>query len=129
MDAGWTTARTQDACAPSPATEGGLKIFATLLVAAATFAATPAQAGSAEAGQGKVQSKGCMTCHGMDGQGTDPLFPNLAGQSELYLEQQLKAFRSGERAAPQMSIIAKNLSDEDIADLAAYYAGLMPCGQ
>lgn len=93
----------------------------------ALLAAAPAEAAAAEAGQQKVQSKGCVTCHGMDGQGTDPLFPNLAGQSELYLEQQLKAFRSGQRKAPQMSIVAKSLSDEDIADLAAYYAGLKPC--
>lgn len=86
-------------------------------------------AGDAQAGAAKIKSKGCITCHGRDGQGTMPLYPNLAGQSEPYLEQQLKAFRSGARRGQQMSIIAKPLSDADIADLAAYYAGLDPCGE
>ena len=84
----------------------------------------PAAADPAET----VKAKGCATCHGMDGQGTSPMFPNLAGQSEVYLEQQLKAFRSGRRQAPQMSIVVRNLSDREISVLAAYYAGLKPCG-
>lgn len=78
-------------------------------------------------GKEKIRSKGCVTCHDAKGQGTSPMFPNLAGQSEVYLEQQLKAFRSGKRQAAQMSIVAQNLSDDDISDLAAYYASLAAC--
>jgi cytochrome c553 len=48
--------------------------------------------------------------------------PHIGGESEIYLAKQLKAFRGGERRDPQMSMMAKNLSDADIDDLAAYYA-------
>jgi cytochrome c553 len=50
--------------------------------------------------------------------------PNLAGESPLYLEKQLNAFRSGERKHEQMSIIAQSLQDNDISDLAAWYSKL-----
>ena len=50
--------------------------------------------------------------------------PHLAGESEIYLTKQLKAFRDGERNDPQMSIMAKPLSDEDIANLAAWYSSI-----
>jgi cytochrome c553 len=66
----------------------------------------------------------CAVCHGMDGIGKNPDVPNLAGESPLYLEKQLKAFRSGERKHEQMSIIAKGLEDKDIADVAAWYSKL-----
>jgi len=109
---------------------GGLRAAAALAVLiGAVGAASPALGGSIEDGREKIRSKRCVTCHDAQGQGTAPPFPNLAGQQELYLEQQLKAFRSGQRQAPQMSIMAKDLSDRDIADLAAYYSSLDPCGQ
>ncbi len=106
--------------------KAGMRPGLLLMVAAVSLAwfAAPAAADPAET----VKTKGCATCHGMDGQGTSPMFPNLAGQSEVYLEQQLKAFRSGRRQAAQMSIAVQNLSDQDIRDLAAYYADLRPCG-
>jgi cytochrome c553 len=97
------------------------------LFACLALAASPVLAGSVEKGLEKTKTRGCRTCHGKDGQGTTPVYPNLAGQKAAYMEQQLKAFRSGKRQAPQMSIVAKNLSDQDIADLAAYYASLEPC--
>ena len=53
-----------------------------------------------------------------------PDVPNLAGESTLYLEKQLKAFKSGERKHEQMSIIAQGLEDKDIADVAAWYSSL-----
>ena len=53
-----------------------------------------------------------------------PDAPHLAGESAIYLARQLEAFRSGERQHEQMSIIAQGLSDEDIADLAAWYSSL-----
>lgn len=63
----------------------------------------------------------CVACHGADGIGKAPQYPNLAGQKSAYLEKQLKAFRSGERTDPNMSAMAKPLSDRDIAELAAYF--------
>jgi cytochrome c553 len=66
----------------------------------------------------------CSVCHGVDGIGKNPDVPNLAGESPLYLEKQLKAFKSGERKHEQMSIIAKGLDNKDIADVAAWYSSL-----
>ena len=97
------------------------------LLAGLLLAGSPALAGSVGQGKDKTKEYGCRTCHGKDGQGTMPIYPNLAGQKEAYLEQQLKNFRSGRRQAQQMSIVAQDLSDQDIADLAAYYASLKPC--
>ena len=50
--------------------------------------------------------------------------PHIAGENRIYLETQLKAFRSGKREHEIMSVIAKNLSDEDISDLSAWYASV-----
>ena len=81
-------------------------------------------AGDAEAGKGKTGT--CVACHGADGVSVNPLWPNLAGQQEQYLVAQMKAFRDGVRENAQMGPMSKNLSDQDIEDLAAYYSGL-PC--
>ena len=62
--------------------------------------------------------------HGLDGIARLPEAPNLAGESTLYLERQLKAFRAGERKSPQMSVVAQALSDADIANLAAWYSSI-----
>jgi cytochrome c553 len=77
---------------------------------------------------GRVKAKPCNTCHGKDGIGTMPMFPNLAGQKALYLEQQLKAFRDGKRKSEVMTIVIKDLSDKDIEDLSAYYESLPHAG-
>lgn len=66
----------------------------------------------------------CAVCHGVNGIGVNPDVPNLAGESTFYLEQQLKAFRNGERKHEQMSIIAQSLQDNDIRDLVAWYSSL-----
>jgi cytochrome c553 len=76
------------------------------------------------AATGKTKSAACAACHGMDGRGTTPLFPNLYGQKPEYLMVQLKAFREGKRADPTMAPMAMALTDQDIADLAAFYGGL-----
>ena len=85
-------------------------------------AAPAADAADAAAGRRKAQL--CIACHGIDGVARLPTAPTIAGESDFYLTKQLKAFRSGERQDPQMSIIAKNLSDDDIANLAAWYASI-----
>jgi cytochrome c553 len=90
--------------------------------AAACLDATAAAAADAAAGRQKARQ--CQTCHGIDGIAKIPIAPHLAGESQMYLETQLKAFRSGKREHEMMSVVAKGLSDEDIADLAAWYASI-----
>ena len=84
------------------------------------FASTSALAGDAAAG--KAKSAVCASCHGPAGVSANPLWPNLAGQKEQYLAKQIKAFRDGDRKDPMMSPMAMGLSDDDIANLAAYYS-------
>lgn len=90
---------------------------------AVLFTATvPAFAGDPVAGREKAVK--CKQCHGFDGIGKMPNFPNLAGQKEAYLVAQLRSFRGGKRQNTMMTFAAKTLSDEDIANLAAYYASI-----
>lgn len=77
-------------------------------------------AGNAEAGQGKVVV--CGACHGADGNSAAPNFPKLAGQGERYLLKQLKDIKSGARPVVEMTGLLDNLSDEDLADISAYFA-------
>ena len=87
-----------------------------------------AKAGDAAAGQSK--SAVCVACHGTDGIGIADIYPNLAGQKAAYLESAIKALRDGVRSgsnAAMMQPMVANLSDEDAADLAAYYASLGNC--
>lgn len=93
-----------------------------LLIAGFLMAGTAQAAGDAAAGKGK--SGVCAGCHGMDGYSSNDLWPNLAGQKEGYLVQQIKAFRDGVRESPMMAPMVSNLSDQDIEDLAAFYAEL-----
>jgi len=79
--------------------------------------------GDAKAGGAKAESV-CAVCHGVDGMAKISEAPNLAGQNENYLVEQLQAFRSGERKNEMMSIVSKTLSDGDIDNLAAYYSGI-----
>ena len=76
--------------------------------------------GSVSAGQEK--SKVCEACHGVTGESTDPTYPNLAGQHASYLAQALGDYRSGARTNPIMAGMAAKLSNQDIVDLAAWYA-------
>lgn len=93
------------------------------LLAGNAFARLPQ--GDIEAGKNKAVV--CQACHGADGNATtDPQYARLAGQWGDYLVHSLKAYRSGERADPVMGAFAKPLSDEDIDDLASYYASLEP---
>jgi cytochrome c553 len=72
----------------------------------------------------KIAAVKCAMCHGLDGQAKLPAAPNLSGQVEQYLAVQLKAFHDGVRKNEMMSLVAPTLSEEDIADLAAYYAAI-----
>jgi cytochrome c553 len=81
-----------------------------------------AQAGDAAAGRTRAQA--CAVCHGALGVSSAPDAPHLAGQPEMYLAAQLRAYRSGERRHEVMGVMAKPLSDDDIANLAAWFASL-----
>jgi len=80
----------------------------------------PVVTGNARAGETKSET--CVACHGDDGKGIAPNFPMLAGQYEDYLRHALTQYRDGARQQALMNGIAADLSDQDIADLAAYYA-------
>jgi cytochrome c553 len=84
----------------------------------------PARAADLEAGQRKAVA--CAACHGADGNATIPGTPSLAGQPNYFTHWQLIKYRDGRRKDPQMSPFAQNLSDADMADLAAYYEAQRP---
>lgn len=77
-------------------------------------------AGDAKAGEEKAAT--CAACHGADGNSQIPTNPILAGQYPSYLEQALKSYRSGSRQSAIMAGFAAQLSDQDIEDLAAWFA-------
>jgi cytochrome c553 len=83
-----------------------------------------AQANEADIQAGALKSVSCAACHGQKGITTIPMYPNLAGQKPIYFENQMKAFRNGNRPNPIMGNLAQPLTDEDIRQLAAYYASL-----
>ena len=77
-----------------------------------------------DAAVGKSKAALCGACHGPEGISTNDIWPNLAGQKEGYLKKQIKAFRDGTRSDPSMAPMVKNLTDEDIDNLAAYFSSL-----
>ncbi len=101
------------------------KIFALLALAGvANLSAAAEVVGNAAAARVKVEM--CIGCHGIPGyKATFPevyQVPKLGGQSAKYIESALKAYQKGERKNPTMQGIAASLSEQDIADVAAYYA-------
>lgn len=75
------------------------------------------------AARGKSKTAVCIACHGTNGQSVNPQFPRLAGQHAVYLSKALRAYRSGTRSSnPMVSLITDAMSDQDIEDIAAYYA-------
>ena len=102
-------------------------LSATILASLAVVAMPSYAAGDAAAGASKAAM--CVGCHGVEGNSVIPMFPKLAGQHAMYLESALKAYRSKDRKgglAVQMYPMAASLSDQDIADIAAYFASMSP---
>ncbi len=91
------------------------------LAAAVALADTAA---AADPVAGRALAKRCAPCHGIDGIAKQPHVPHIAGESVIYLTKQLKGFRSGERRNEQMSLMAQPLTDQEIADLVAWYASI-----
>jgi len=81
-----------------------------------------------DAARGTAKAAVCSACHGPNGNSTAPEWPRLAGQSAVYIVEQLRLFRSGVRNNPVMRPLATGLGDQDIDDLAVYYAAQTPAG-
>jgi cytochrome c553 len=73
---------------------------------------------------GRTTAAKCQACHGVDGQSKNPEAPHISGQVERYIIKALKRYQSGERQDPMMSMIVKQLKEEDIANVAAYYSSI-----
>ena len=103
-----------------------MKTWLMTLSVATAFACGPLQAagevkpGDAKAGEAK--SAACLACHGPMGNSVVPMWPKLAGQHPEYIQKQLMDFKANNRANEQMTPMAMPLSDQDVADLAAYFA-------
>ena len=93
-----------------------------LAIGAAVFAA-PA---SAQKKPVRPDVSQCAACHGEEGIARDAEVPNLAGQNETYLVNQLRAFRSGARRHPDMRFMSRTMTDAEIEAYAAYYTALKP---
>lgn len=72
---------------------------------------------------GKAKTAGCAGCHGVNGEGVGP-YPALAGWSETQIVQALQELKSGKLIDPIMNPMTTMLTDQDIADIGAYYASL-----
>ena len=99
-----------------------MKHLFTLLFLLLVTSSVAYAAGDAEAGKTKAAT--CNGCHGANGIGLNGTYPNLAGQHADYIVKQLKAFKSGSRKNALMSPMAAALSEQDMADIAAHFAGL-----
>jgi cytochrome c553 len=85
------------------------------------------QAASAEAGAKKAGAV-CVACHGVDGNSVNPEWPNLAGQNAAYTYEQLQLFKQKKRNNPLMTPVAETLTEQEMRDLAAYFATQTPAG-
>lgn len=97
-----------------------MPLFFTAALMATSLSATVSAAGDATAGQTK--SATCVGCHGTDGNSLVPNFPKIAGQHEGYIIKSLTEYKSGDRVNATMNGIAATLGEQDILDLAAYFA-------
>jgi cytochrome c553 len=104
-----------------------MKILAFLLGGVLLASLTPAHAQQGNPDQGRLKSSMCAGCHGIPGwkmaYPTVYHVPKLGGQQPSYIVAALKAYKSGSRSQSTMIAIAASLSDQDMADLAAYYGG------
>ena len=100
--------------------------------AAPAASAAPATPGTpfdhGKAADGATKAALCAACHGQGGNSTNPEWPRLAGQSAIYIADQLRMFKAGTRVNPVMQPLVASLTDQDIADLAVYFQGQTPQG-
>ena len=96
--------------------------FACSLTAALILNLSSVNSYAADPTSGESLSRQCSVCHGKNGIANDPEVPSLAAQSSFYIEKSLKDYRSGIRQDRRMTLMAQNLTDEEIKDLAAWYS-------
>lgn len=104
-----------------------MKLMASLIIGIVAIMMNSLAIAEGDVAAGKAKSAVCATCHGAEGIAIMPAYPNLAGQNAEYLASALKAYRDKQRQGGMAAIMqmqANNLSDEDIANLAAYYSSL-----
>lgn len=94
------------------------------LLVGLALASAASHGAAADVAAGRQKAQACVVCHGPVGLSSAPDAPHLAGQPAMYLAAQLRAFRGGKRTHEVMSVIAKPLSDADIADLAAWFSSI-----
>ena len=95
-------------------------LSACVFLSSILLASAASAAGDAKAGQEKASA--CVACHGVDGNSSDPANPKIAGQHAAYIARQLKLFKSGERENAIMLGFASALTEQDMSDIAAFYA-------
>jgi cytochrome c553 len=110
-----------DAAAAGPAAATGSATTATPPVTPDPYADGSEQAGAPKAAV-------CFSCHGPNGNSQNPVWPRLAGQNAVYIAEQLHLFKAGVRKNPVMQPMAAGLSDQDIDNLAVYFAAQTPAG-
>ncbi len=98
------------------------KVFATILLAVGTLGAAGSAFAAGDASKGESLVATCAACHGSDGNSASALFPKIAGLGEKYLFKQLQDIKSGARSIPEMTGLLDNSSDQDLADMAAFFA-------
>lgn len=94
-----------------------LSLVCLVIPAAGTYAA--------DAANGRELARQCSVCHGKLGIAKDPEVPNLAGQSAFYLEKSIKEYQSGARQDRRMSLLVKDLTKDDVKDIAAWFESLI----
>lgn len=98
-----------------------------MLCCALTLIAAGAGCARGDAAMGEARAVTCLGCHGSPARATAPNIPRIAGQSQIYLTKQLRDYRDGRRSDPSMTPMAASLDDQQIDDLAAYFASLEFC--
>ena len=96
------------------------------LVLSGSLFTVAAHAQNAAVDAGRTKSATCAACHGLDGNSVTPDWPSLAGQHTAYIVRQLKAFKAGDRVNVTMKPFADMLTDQDMADVAAYFSAQKP---
>lgn len=99
-----------------------MKRSLTVAVLATALGMTPSVMAAGDVNAGKNKAMVCAACHGADGNSPMDMYPKLAGQHESYIAKQLADFKSGARQNAMMAPMAADLSEQDMADLGAFYA-------
>jgi cytochrome c553 len=116
------------AAAPAAEAAGSNGAGAGATPAAATPPVTPDPYADGSAQAGATKAAVCFSCHGPDGNSQNPVWPRLAGQNAVYIAEQLHLFKAGVRPNPVMQPMAAGLSDQDIDNLAVFFAAQTPQG-